>query len=829
MGDVAHPEPFLGRVEELSSVRSALRPEGAAVAVIGPVGSGTTRLVDEYLRRFARDLPLGGFVESEPDVDALRAAVGDPGPRIAESGPFLLVLDGCERLDADARALLTSWQQSHADLRILSAGTRRPDLARQTVLELGGLPSAAALFVARARSTGADVDPDAPALQWVLESLDFLPAAVEEAASCAAVLGLSDLGRLLEERFTATLPQYAAALTDQSARLSDAHLGALGRLAALPGDFCLELAEAVLGVDAVAALAALQAGSWLRREHAEGGIRFVLPRPIRLWAQSELESGDVLDRADAWSEAMGAAALADLDGAEPRAAEERLVRELHHLRRGGPAARRAAGWVLLRQGLVEDVIRVATGDDAASSRLRARALVAAGRPKDALALLEGNTPEDELARAEAEAAAGRIRDARDRARTVSVEAGLVGAQGKALLARLQSTRGRRKEALTSYREALDAADRLGAARLRAELRAELGIVEVREGHLVAAQRTLTQARDEVVDVGLTALLPKLDLELATLHALDGGNPDLTQALASADGVARRELLRLQGNLALAAGDADLAVEPWAEAAMLARRSGDRRAQARVDCDRAWLAWMLDEPSALRRHLDDAAEAADACSDSGIRLEARVLDAVVRGDRAALAEAETAVDRTTLAALPPQAFLAGALLDPSAERVAHAWSFVSSSARRALARGRLAVVAPALALCADRLRSTLPPAAWQDYWAGALDRDGKLLLVQADGRAMRAPGGAWVDLSRRTQLANLVAELALGHARDRDALLANEDVLEVLWPGEHMDPLSALNRVHQAASRLRKIGLGDLLERLPEGYRIVGNAAVQLLP
>lgn len=111
--------------------------------------------------------------------------------------------------------------------------------------------------------------------------------------------------------------------------------------------------------------------------------------------------------------------------------------------------------------------------------------------------------------------------------------------------------------------------------------------------------------------------------------------------------------------------------------------------------------------------------------------------------------------------------------------------------------------------------------WTELWA-----DGSALLVVEDGTECRLPTGEWLDLSKRKQLARLLAGLARRAATGGQPLTADE-VQELLWPGERMLAPSATNRIYKAISLLRGVGLGNLV-RGGDGYRIDEDTHVQIV-
>lgn len=101
---------------------------------------------------------------------------------------------------------------------------------------------------------------------------------------------------------------------------------------------------------------------------------------------------------------------------------------------------------------------------------------------------------------------------------------------------------------------------------------------------------------------------------------------------------------------------------------------------------------------------------------------------------------------------------------------------------------------------------------------ANDPDSRALCVGADASWYRAPGGDIVFLGHSQNLRRLLDALVvarLGDGRD----LALDDLVTAVWPRERILPNAATNRVYVTVTKLRKTGLGTLVERGKKGYRL----------
>jgi tetratricopeptide (TPR) repeat protein len=102
-----------------------------------------------------------------------------------------------------------------------------------------------------------------------------------------------------------------------------------------------------------------------------------------------------------------------------------------------------------------------------------------------------------------------------------------------------------------------------------------------------------------------------------------------------------------------------------------------------------------------------------------------------------------------------------------------------------------------------------------------------LVVAKGARSLVLPSGERVDLSRHASLRLIVLALARRHRDGISAGLPSDELLACGWPGERVDPLSGSARVRVALSRLRSLGLRDLLVRIDHGYVLAPEIAVDL--
>lgn len=240
-------DSFVGRRSELAAVREAVG-QARVVTLIGPGGTGKTRLAVEALRDLA-GLPADGvaFVDLAPVGDpddvtrqvaaaleiyadaggVLRAPTGTPRgleDRIRDrlrQARLVVLLDNCEHLPDAAAEVADLLVEAGPDVRVLATsrealrvdGEQLLPVAPLAVPTDGGVTGdpeallehdAVRLFADRARAAGAELHLDAEDAAAVVElcrRLDGLPLALELAAARVSTLPVTALAARLEDRF----------------------------------------------------------------------------------------------------------------------------------------------------------------------------------------------------------------------------------------------------------------------------------------------------------------------------------------------------------------------------------------------------------------------------------------------------------------------------------------------------------------------------------------------------------------------------------------------------------------------------------------------------
>jgi non-specific serine/threonine protein kinase len=207
------------------------------LTLVGPAGTGKSRLALELARRAARPTEVVGIAQLAPfraaaQVDVAAVAsfglVLDTSPRREliewlRDRPALLILDNCEHVLEPARDLAAALLAECPRLRILTTSREALAIASETVWPVPplSLPSQAVterdwqrsdalqLFVERARPVAPGFvlnEANAQAVSEICRALDGLPLAIELAAARLRNLTFADLRRGLGEQLRLLAP-----------------------------------------------------------------------------------------------------------------------------------------------------------------------------------------------------------------------------------------------------------------------------------------------------------------------------------------------------------------------------------------------------------------------------------------------------------------------------------------------------------------------------------------------------------------------------------------------------------------------------------------------
>ena len=289
---------FVGRDADVAAVRELIA-EHRLTTLIGPGGSGKTRLATETARTLIGDLPDGVWLvelaASGADGDVTQAALAGLGLRDALLGTApsadpvdgliaairereaLLILDNCEHVIEAAARFADRVLGECRRLRIL-ATSREPlgitgealwlvePLALPTDATPAEIASSAAVRLLRDRAGAVrkdlGVDDDTlSTMARVCRALDGMPLAIELAAARLRTMSIDQLASRLDDRFRlltsgsrTALPRHKTlrAVVDWSWELlTDAERMVLRRLSVFSGGASLEAAERVCIGDTV--------------------------------------------------------------------------------------------------------------------------------------------------------------------------------------------------------------------------------------------------------------------------------------------------------------------------------------------------------------------------------------------------------------------------------------------------------------------------------------------------------------------------------------------------------------------------------------------------
>lgn len=337
---------FVGKDADLAAVRELIA-EHRLTTLIGPGGSGKTRLATETARTLLGDLPDGAWLVElaaiGADGDVAQATLAGLGLRDALLGEaphaeptdrliaairereVLLILDNCEHVIESAAAFAHRVLGECRRLRILATSREPLGITGEALwlVEPLALPEADAspgevasspaiqLLRDRAGAVRKDLAVDADTLSTmvrVCRALDGMPLAIELAAASLRTMSIDQLAHRLDDRFRlltsgsrTALPRHKTlrAVVDWSWELlTDAERAVLRRLSVFSGGASLEAAERVCAGDAVEQgqvlelLTALAEKSLLRAD-GDGAPRYRMLGTIKEYAADRLaEAGE---------------------------------------------------------------------------------------------------------------------------------------------------------------------------------------------------------------------------------------------------------------------------------------------------------------------------------------------------------------------------------------------------------------------------------------------------------------------------------------------------------------------------------------------------------
>ena len=271
-------DAFVGRVEELRAIAARLDDGARLLEIVGPGGTGKTRLARHYAATWLGDWPGGVYFCDLSEARTLegiyfavataldvRLGAGDPatqlGHAIASRGRCLVILDNFEQVVASAAATAGRWLDRTTEAAFVVTSRERLHLPGEVVFQVEPLPlefDAVELFATRARAQRDDFvvdDRNRAAVAEIVRLLDGLPLAIELAAARVRVLSPAQLIERMRDRFHLLVGLHGAVARQATLRaaidwswdlLAPWEQAAFAQCSVFEGGFTLEAAEAVL-------------------------------------------------------------------------------------------------------------------------------------------------------------------------------------------------------------------------------------------------------------------------------------------------------------------------------------------------------------------------------------------------------------------------------------------------------------------------------------------------------------------------------------------------------------------------------------------------------
>ena len=661
----AERDAFVGRASELRALADRLDGGARLVTVLGPGGTGKTRLARRYAWTWLGDWPGGVFfcdLSEARTLDAIHYAVGAAlevplgrgdvgaqlGHAIAGRGPCLVILDNFEQVVEHAAATVGAWLDRADDAAFIVTSRERLHVRGEEVFPVEPLPVAAdaiELFAMRARAQRPDfavTDANRTDVAEVVRMLDGLPLAIELAAARIRLLSPSQLVARMRDRFTILAGARGVAARQATLRaaidwswelLSPWEQGAFAQCAVFDGGFTLEAAEAVLDLapwrDAPPPMDVVQAlcdKSLLRTWVPSTTARYDIEEPffgmyltIRDYASQKLDaSGEdarvaAQTRHGAYFARFGTDDEAEslfLHGGVRR--RRALALELDNLvaacRRAIARGDGAIAALVVR--VVSDIIEI-TGPYSLGTELAAQVLAHASLndASRAQALAASAMPLRRAGRTEESASAWEA--------AVRLYRALGNRRREAFclltLGNVRRDQGRFDEARSLQQSALALTRGIGYRRVEGHAWGNLGIIHAQQGRLAEARSHFEQALAIHREVGNRYI-----------EGIDTSN---------------------LGNVCRESGRFDEAGEHYLQALAIDREVGNRRDEAIVDCNLGMLAVDRDRYDEARDHFAAAVRIAREVGDpflegyvlgllaSALRSEGRVDEAIAHCEHA----------------------------------------------------------------------------------------------------------------------------------------------------------------------------------------------------
>jgi non-specific serine/threonine protein kinase len=318
---------FVGRDSDLRALKSLVNTS-RLITLVGPGGSGKTRLAAELVRRCLKNWPDGvWWVELDALTDsgqvpgAVVAAMELPGRGAAQdvvsawlaSKRALLVLDNCEHLVVACATFCKALLERCSEVTVIATSQEPLGVLGEALWPLSPMRSSDALMLFETRAQlivpGFKVAaPNLESVSEICERLDGLPLAIEMAAARMGLMTEQELLANLSHRLrllttgARTAPERQQAMVaaiDWSHRLlTEGEARLFRRLSVFRGGFTMESAQAVCSdgdETNFEYLTGLVQKSMVMAERIEGaGTRYRLLEAQRAYAEEKLrDAGEV--------------------------------------------------------------------------------------------------------------------------------------------------------------------------------------------------------------------------------------------------------------------------------------------------------------------------------------------------------------------------------------------------------------------------------------------------------------------------------------------------------------------------------------------------------
>ena len=765
----------------------------------------------------------------------------------------------------------------------LDEGASAP-MARARAME----SPAVMLFVARARAQSpgfAVSDADAADVVAIVRALDGLPLAIVLAAARAPLLGLKRTRELLARRFELLVgggaqgTSLAAAIASSIELASPSERVTLARASLFRGGFtvsslhALSAAGAAAVGDELAVLADLEAllsaslVVQVAPPVAGRGARFDLYESVRELARTTLltsdERGALAERHARYFVDAAEDAARRVRSKEGVAARAWLVEEQANVVAASEApdavlALRAALALeasYLARGPVDEHLERVTRLLARANGVAPRALVARAQTSVGLSEIYAGRRDDGVAHLKE--ALALATDAATDAEPDATATGALAATKAALILGLTG-------ALDEANALFDRADALAAnapdPHLRGVVAKDRGMVLAEAGDNAAAIRAFEaalrgfRAAGDMREEGFT--LAAIGARYVDQGALPEAKRHATAAVTMLEAVGdqrtRAWALLLLSLVGLEEAQLDVATAHAERAVALVRAVGDRLTEGLARTALAHAALEGRKLDVAAREYEAATECLESVGDrrnAAIALAAWGAAASMSGERLAaerlFARASAHADargrpgdRETLALFAVVLAARGAedaaargdekaardMLD-DASRVLHDVAADASVHRSDELRLALRVARAFRDDVAERVYAMLRSV----FDTGPEERAGATapLIVSDDGTWFRLPSGEVHKLRGRPVTGRLLRVLALRALEAPGTPVSAASLIDAGWPGEKILPKAAHNRLYVAMSRLRQLGLGELLENDGDGYFLRREVSVRV--